>query len=791
MLDDLRHAYRRLRSRPALMLAAAAMLALGVGLTTAMFTVVDALILRPVPFTDADRLTRVAMFTKNGGRTVVARTVLEAWRGIRAFDAAEGATTGTSIVESGAGPLVRASARVSPGIFAMLGVRPIRGRVFDLEEGRAGSDDRVLLSEDLWRSSLGAEPDLVGRRVTIDGTPLLVVGVMPREFRFPEWNTVVWTPLDFVAPPPALSGVLPQAFVRLAAGVPRSDAMRIATDAARAADPTLTSDMQATPRPLAGATPGFYDQRAIPLLAGGAGLVFLVLCANVCSLLLARLTARQREFRMCAALGASRARLLRQAALEHGLLGAIGAGLGAGLAWTLVSLSRAFLPEAFLLRTLNPLDLDARALIAAVSAGFVAALAAGILPAWIGTRPDAGSALGRAERTSTETRAARALTRTLLVAEVAFACTLLAGAALLVRSFVNLSSVDRGLRTDGVLTTWIGLPAKAFPAGPSRVAITAALETAVKGLPGVEQVALSSGLPPDGGGTHFYDDWLGDGPDAKPQKMVVQGYNVGPEFFALYGIPLLRGRTFEASDGPDRVIVGERLAERLWPGQNPVGRSFRFSKTSLQVVGLAREINLPSLETSRDLPEFYQPFTFGRSTSIFMNVSCHVRCPDEVVVRQQILAAVPAASIYQVRMLSEAYREELARPRAAAVLGGTFAVIAVLAAGGGLFSVLSYAVGRRRREFGIRTALGASPTQIRGLVYRDGAQVAAMGVALGIAASAGLARVIASLEYGVSGFDPVSWAVVLGVLAGTTMLASWRPARTAVRVDPINLLREE
>ena len=221
--------------------------------------------------------------------------------------AVEGATTGKSIVETGAGPIVRASARVSPGMFAMLGARPIRGRAFDATEGRAGSDDRVLLSEDLWRSAFGGDPDLVGRWVTIDGAASFVVGIMPREFRFPEWNTVVWKPLDFAAPPPALAGDLPQAFVRLAPGVPESDAMRIATDAARRADATLTTQMQATPRPLAGATPGFYDQRAIPLLAGGVALVFLVLCANVCSLLLARLTARQREFHMCAALGASRA----------------------------------------------------------------------------------------------------------------------------------------------------------------------------------------------------------------------------------------------------------------------------------------------------------------------------------------------------------------------------------------------------------------------------------------------------------------------------------------------------
>jgi predicted permease len=791
LIDDLSHACRRLRSRPGMMIAAAAMLGLGIGLTTAMFTVVDALILRPVPFHDADRLAGISLRSGNTGRRVVSPAVLDVWRGSSAFAAAEGATPGVAILQTGTGPMVRKSARVSPGLFAMLGARPMRGRVFDAGEGRAGTDDRVLLSEDVWRAAFGADPDLVGRRITIDGITALVIGLMPRDFRFPEWNTTIWRPLDYSAPPSASANDLPQPFVRLAPGVPVNDAMRIAMDAAVGVDSAIPPNTRAIAAPLAGMTIDPYYQRALPVLAGGVGLVFLVLCANVCSLLLARLTARQREFRLCAALGASRARLLRQACLEHGLLGLAGAALGVGLAWTLVALTRAFLPEAFLLRTLNPVDLDGRALLVAASAGFMATLVAGVVPAWMGTRPDPSSSLGRVDRTMTESRGARALTRTLLVSEVALAFTLLVSAALLVRSFVNLSSVDRGLRTDGVLTGWVALPAKAYPSGPARLAVTAALEDAVRRLPGVDRIALTSGLPPGGGATHYYDDWRTDTPGAPPQSLDVSSYEVGPDFFELYGIPIVRGRTFQPGDGPDRAIVGERLAARLWPGGNPVGSTFHFGKQTFQVVGLAREISFPSLDTHRDMPEFYQPFTFGRSSYVFMNIRCRARCPDEAVIRQQILATVPGANIVKLGLVSEAYREELARPRASAALGGAFAAIAVLAAAGGLFSVLSYAGERRRREFGIRTAFGASPGQIRGLVLRDGALVAALGVAIGVAASAALARVLASLEYGVTGFDPLSWTVVLGMLAGTTLLAAWRPARSAARVDPIALLRED
>lgn len=788
--DDVRHALRRLRSRPGVMLAAAVMLGLGIGLTTAMFTVVDALILRPVPFRDPDRLANLAMMNNRGGRLAVAPGVLQAWRESPAFASAEGASPGKAIVETGLGPIVRASARVSPGMFAMLGVAPLRGRAFDAFEGRSGTDDRVVLSEDVWRVYFGADAGLIGRRISIDGESLILVGVMPSGFRVPEWNTVVWRPLDYRAPPPALVSELPRAYVRLAPGVPLDDALRMATDVARKVDPSITSETSARVLPMGALARDPYYQRAVPLLAGGVGLVFLVLCANVCSLLLARLSARQREFRMCAALGASRARLVRQAFVEHALLGAGGAAAGLFLAWGLVSLSRRFLPEAFLLRTLNPVDLDIRAFAVAIAAGLVATMAAGVLPAWIGTRADTSSALGRAERTSTESRGARTLTRALLVTELALACTLLVGATLLVRSVINLAMADRGMRTEGVLTSWIGLPAKVYSDAAARRAIAATIEDSIRQLPGVERIAFSSGVPPGGGGIHFGDDWLPDGPDARPVSLVASSYNVGDDFFQLYGIPLLRGRTFQPGDGPERVIVGERMAAALWPGQDPVGRSFRRGKEQLHVVGLVREITFPSLEANRDRAEFYRPFVPGGG-NLWLNLACRPRCPDEAAVRKQILSVVPRANIVSVYLLSEQYREELARPRAAAALAGTFAVIAVLAAAGGLFGVLSYAVGRRRREFGIRTALGASPRQIRGLVLRDGARVAALGVAAGIAASVALVRAIASLQYGVTGFDPATWTLVLGLLVATTLAASWRPARAAARVDPVTLLRED
>jgi putative ABC transport system permease protein len=786
MWQDIRYAFRGLARRPGWAITAIGMLGLGIGITTAMFTIVDTLILRPVPFRDPDQLSFVYMGTDRGGRTNVAPSVLRAWRESPAFTRAEAAVPDTSLVEVNGSVVTRGMARITPGLFDLLGgVRPVRGRLFDANEVRAGIDEEVVLSEDVWRSLYHADPAIVGRRVTIDGDSLVVIGVLPSSFRFPSWNTVIWRAVDFEAP---AAMERPRVYVRFAPEVPREEALRMATEAARDAD-SANANLRVLAYPLAGLVLDSYYQRAVPLLAGGVVLVFLVLCSNACSLLLARFTARRREFSMRSALGASRLRLVRQALVESGVLGAMGIMAGIGIGLALVSFSRAFLPEAFLLRTLNPLNIDTRALAVASAAGVVATLWAGLLPAWIGTRLDAEKSLRVTEQGGTETRGARTITRALLIGEVALACTLLVGATLLVRSFGNLSSVERGLDTEGVIIATMSIPSAAFPDSTSRAGVARTIEEMVGRLPGVRHVAWSYGFPPKGGAFSF-GQWQSDAPDTPVVDMVVDRYYVGPEFFSLHGIPLLRGRTFLPSDSENDVVVGERLAAALWPGLNPIGRGFGFGEERFRVIGLAREIHHPSLNAALDRPEFYHRFG-GVGTYPMMSLQCGDTCPDAAVVRQQIVAAHPAIQVVDVRPMEDAYFEELARPRAAAALSFAFAAIAVLAVAGGLFSVLSFAVSRRRREFGIRTALGASPAQIRRVVLRDGITVGVVGVAVGAVCAFLLARALTSVQYGVTATDPLSWAVVLGLLALTTIAASWWPARQAARTDPVLLLREE
>jgi putative ABC transport system permease protein len=760
------------------------MLALGIGITTAMFTIVDALVLRPVPFRAPEQLAHIWMGTDRGGRTTVTPAVLRAWRESPAFDAAESAIPGTAVLEANGTIVTRGIATVTPGVFEMLGgVRPIRGRLFDAAEAGAGAFERLLISETVWRTLFNADPAIVGRPVRIDGEPLVVVGILPADFRFPSADTVLWRPVDLDRQP----GARARAYLRFAPGMPREDALRVATEAAVAAD---AENAGRSPRvyPLAGIDDA-YSNRAIPLLAGGVVLVFLVLCANVCSLLLARLTARRREFSMRAALGASRSRLIRQALVESGVLGGLGVVAGVGIAWALVSVSRALLPEALLLQTLNPLNLDARALVVTSVAGVLGTLAAGLLPAWLSTRTDANEALRVADRSGTEARGARALTRTLLVVEIALACTLLVGATLLVRSFVNLAGVDRGLDTSGVTTVWLSLPSTTPPDGAAREALASTLDDALRQLPGVRQLAWSYGLPPQGGMISF-GEWTSDLPGLPPVDMVVDRYTVGPDFFALYGIPVLRGRVFGPSDSSANVVVSERLAAALWPDTDPLGRTFRFQKEQFHVIGVAREIHYPTMETHLDRPEFYHPLR-GVGGYPMASLRCQPDCPDGAVIRHRLATVHPDVQVHAAGPIEQTYLAQLARPRATAALAVAFAAIAVLAAAGGLFSVLSYAVGRRRREFGIRTALGASPAQIRGVVLRDGLVVGLTGLAIGTLFAALLARALGSLQYGVTSGDPLSWAIVLVLIALTMIGASWRPARAAARMDPVVLLREE
>jgi putative ABC transport system permease protein len=801
LIEDCWRAGRRLRSNRGTLALSIGMLALAIGVTTTMFTVLDALVLHPVPFRDAGRLTRVVVATEGFFASTAPPAALRAWQGSGIFDGVEGAIQSPVELEGGEGLVRKAGARVTPGLLEMLGVRPIVGRTFTPGEGRGGAENRILLSEELWIALFNRDPGIVGRRIRVSGVPTEVIGVLPAAFRFPYSSTLAWRPIDFSAPPPGLDRAQPMVFARLKPGMPEADALRRADDAAGGAG-ALQPGEHARFRPIAAGMVDPYSRRAVTAMSIGVALVFLVLCANAMNLMLTRFSARRREFGVCAALGASRGRLLREALAETALVGAMAAGSGLALAVGLVGLATGYLPAALLTRTLTPVAVSWRAIVATSVVAVVAAAIAGLAPAWMATRTGAADALRGASRGGTDERSHRRLARGLLVAEVALAAALLAGAAQLVRTFVNLTRADRGLNAEGVITGWIALPEFAFPDRASRLAFAATLEDRLKQLTGVQQVSLSGGVPP-GGGSLYFGAARSDEPGAPAINAVVHAYSVSARFFDLFGIRLLAGRTFSAASPPDEVVLGEQLAKRLWPGGGAVGRSFTIEghPAPFRVVGVVREIRSPSLDPLLDEPEMYHPLVvekdgraeasaFG-SGQIFVALRCGESCTGLDAIGRAIRELSAQAMVVRLGPMEEDYLKDLARPRAAAALAAMFAAVALLASTGGLFGVLNAAVARRRREFGIRVALGIAPDRLTRLVLADAARLAVAGLAFGAFGAWMLGRTLSTLTFGVSSADPASWAAVLGSLTVTTILAAWLPGREAARVNPAELLRTE
>jgi predicted permease len=801
LITDFRRAARRLRSNPGTLALSVAMLALAIGVTTTMFTVLDALMLHPVPFRDASRLTTVVVAKDGRFMSTVPAPVLRAWQDSGIFAAIGGAFQSPVTFEGRDGVVTRGGARVTPGLLETLGVRPLLGRLFVDGEGRAGADDRIVLSEEIWESLFARDPQIVGRRIRVSGVPTEVVGIVAATIRFPYSNSLTWQPIDFGAPPPALARSRPTAYARFQAAVPEAAALARA-DGVLHTMPGVDPGEHAMFRPLAAGMVDAYSTRAVTALSVGVGLVFLVLCANAMNLMLTRFAARERDFGVCSALGASRTRLLREAVAETIMVGLAAAGAGLGLAVILVRLATGYLPAALLTRTLTPVAISWRAIVATSIVAAIAAAIAGLTPAWMATRIDATDSLRGVGRGGGDRRSHRQLSRALLVGEVALAAALLAGAGQLVRTFVNLTRADRGLNADGVITGWISLPRYAFTERAGRLAFAAALEERLARLPGVQQVSLSGGVPP-GGGMLYFSPMRSDLPHAPEKNAVVHGYNVGPQFFDLFGIRLLAGRTFSVPAPDDEVVIGEQLAKLLWPSGEAVGHTFTMEghPSPYRVIGVAREIRSPSLDPLLDEPEMYHPLVIERdgkteasalgSGSVFAALRCGASCPPLETISRSIREVSARAEIVRLGPMELDYLKDLARPRAAAALGAVFALVALLASAGGLFGVLNAAVARRRREFGIRVALGITPSRLTGLVVRQAFALSAMGLALGIFGAWLLSRGLASLTYGVSPADPVMWAAVFGSLALTTVLAAWRPGAQAARVDPAELLRTE
>ena len=787
LASDLRQALRGVRATPGTTTLAIGLLALAIGTCTTMFTLADAIIFNAVPYRDADRLVHIGIAREPGAwpSNTTTASAIRAWRDAGIFEQVEAHRTTSTIVDAGAGTTGAAVLWITPGAIEMLGVAPIRGRALTPDDAHQ-TVPPVLISARFWRTQLGAADDVIGRRISIDGKPADIVGVMPADVRFPNSVRDVWRAIDLTRPP--LAALSPIA--RLKPGVPREETARQANLVTRHHDPALLAGPEAvTFAPVTG-TRLFddYTVNATRLLFTGFLLVLLVASVNIANLLLARAVGRRRERAVRAALGATRFRLVQQALLESAVMATLAATIGLLLAWLAVSTLDTALPAFITARGPNAIDFDKRSAIAVVALAVLATVTSAVLPAWLGTRTTASDVLKEGERGSSEGRVARRLTSALIVGEIAVAVTLLVGAALMVRTFVALANADRGIDTRNVALLQVNLPSFQVPDVQRQEALASEIHDRLAGLPGVVQVMRALSVPPDRSET--YSSVIETGEGTQVEGLEVSGYLAVPGFFEFFDIRLVAGRALSAEDPDEAVVVSKNLADALWPDvSDPVGRTFRMGDEPMvrQVVGVSRNVRTSVQDPRTDTPEFFQSYR-RPGPNYVIKLEEGARLSDEKVAAL-IRTVHPAYLVRRVEWLDDTYAEQFERPQLAAFAAGSFAIFGLLVCAAGLFSVLSLAVTRRRREFGIRLAIGARPAHLSRLVARQTLLTLGAGLSIGCAGALAVARGLSSVLAGIEVTDAASWIAVVALVIVAGVAAAWLPMRDARRTDPLLLLR--
>lgn len=807
---DARLALRRLRHAPGFSLAVVALVALGVGASTAMFTLVDQVLLRPLPYPAPDRLVRLFETSSKRGveRTGVARGNLVAWRErSRSFEAlALGYATGRTIGGGAAEAEVVLTGQVSCQFLPLLGVTMRHGRTFDADECRRatystaaapiGPDPVIVLGHGLWQRRFGSDPGIVGRVVSFERRAYRVIGVLAAPLDLPEPGVEAFLPWE-------LEGRLNHdqrytvALGRLRGGVAveaAGDELKaIASDLARAM-PQTNEGWSVDLAPLQAHTTASARPALLVLLAGSF-LLLAIACANVALLFLARAAARGPESALRLALGAGRMRVLREGLLEALLPCAAGGLLGLGLAAALVALAPQAWPD--LPRTISP-GVDASAAAFAIAAALCSALCAGGWPAWRATREDPRGALDASQRVAGGRD--RGLRGGLVVAEVALTVALLTGAGLLVRSVRSLESTSPGFRTDGVWVAPVFLDQQEYASGTRSRQYYAQLLARLRALPGVVAVGAATRLPTSNVGPYFARPvWpAGDGATAAPKteawvRMLTPGY------LDTLGIPVVAGRDFDATDVPDGrpvVAVSQSLARRLWPAGDAIGRSLVVDYSTngtypYEVIGVFGDVRF-SGPRSEPLDEVF--FPHAQRSYLIMNVALRTAAgapPVAEAVRQvfrEIDAQKPPQAVHRLEdLLGATYVRERRAMQLAVAFGLAAATLCAL----GLYGLLAYGVDRRRRELAVRSALGAGRARLVRLVAGEATTLVALGLALGTLATAATVPALASLLHGVGPADPVTSAWVLAALAAVALAASAVPAWRAASLDPARELRRD
>jgi putative ABC transport system permease protein len=810
-LQDLIYGLRMLRRNPGFTFVAVLTLALGIGANTAIFSVVNAVLLRSLPYRDPDRLVRVSYYRERlGTDTALGAEFLE-WRDqAKAFEQIAAYRFETAVLSGDGEPERLTSGRISADLFATLGVAPALGRAFTSAEEIAGGPPVVILSNGLWRSRFGGDPQVIGRAITLNGQSRTVIGIMPDGFRFSE-DTDLWLPLalDVTEHLNRKQVVNVRVIARLKTGVTleaaRAD-LSVILERQRQAFPQIYSrylDMQVRMIELSESLVGNV-RLALLVLLGAVSFVLLIACANVANLLLARSAARQKEMAIRAAVGAGRLRLVRQLLTESLLLSLLGGAAGLLAAKWGVKLLVAMSPDW--IARIEESRVDGRVLgftcVAVLLTGFLA----GIFPALQASRADVNEML-KAQSTIGGARPGRGgLQRALpalMITELALALVLLVGAGLMIKSFLRLLDVPKGFNPDGVLTLVLSPnSAKYPPRTPQRNAYYGEALARVQALPGIQSASLASLTPLEGVNEIMWFQIEGRPPFERGKEPTANANAISPEYFRAMGIELRAGREFTAQDvaaAPQVIIINETIARRFFPNENPVGHRLLMGPIPKTIVGVVGDTRHFSLDQEVRL-EVYRPYL--QHQNAVMNMAVRV-APGQnnpaglsglaAAIRNRVRSIEPDEPVNQVVVLNERLSNSRAVTgrRFQMLLFGVFAAAALVIATVGIYGVISYAISQRTHEIGIRMALGAQTSDVLRMVIWRGMSLALVGVGLGLAAALALTRVMKSLLFEVSATDPATFAIIALLLVGVALIASYIPARRATKVDPLQALRHE
>lgn len=802
--QDVRYGLRQLRRNPGFTAVAVITLALGIGANTAIFSVIDATLLRPLPFTDPGRLVELWQTLPKKGEYedgVCYQNLVDWNRDNRTFEGMA-AYRDLDVTLSGKGePAVIPGAAVSSSVFHVLGVKPIVGRALIPADDVTGSSPVALVSEGLWRSRLGSDPKIIGKTIEVDQKPFTVVGVLPASFRFPYQGspTEIWLPL--IQDPEVGYMVMRRgpAFWQAIGRLRRGRTIKKAEEDLNLIAARLAAQFPQTNKgsgvrvvPLQAQLVGNVRSALIVLL-GAVFLVLLIACVNVGNLFLARSTSRTKEIAVRAALGASRRRLIRQLLSESILFGLAGGAVGLLLAWpvtaALVRLAAADLPH------IHPVSLNGWVLGFTAAISFGVGLIFGLVPAFLSTRPDLQKTLKEGGLISGDGKGRMQLRATLMASEVALAVVLSIGAGLLIRSFVRLTHVDLGFNPQHVLTAQISLPRPSFPNRREQALFYGRVLRSLCTLPAVSSAGATTVLPLTG---LFGVGFAIPGRNAE----YTAGYSaVSQDYFRAMQIPLVQGRSFGGKDdakSPAVVIVNQAFARRYFPNQNPVGQYLMLNAIEgshkREIVGVAGDIKQTELAAA-PIPQVYVPYT--QSPIPFwggMSFVLRTRLAPEALsaaVRKQIHVLDHEMPVQHLQPMDAWLAASASQSRFSALLLAIFAGLALMLAAVGIYGVTAYAVGQRTHEIGVRMALGAQRRDVLKLVAAQGMPPAIVGLGIGIGGACGATRLLSSMLYAVKPIDVLTFIAVSLILTGGSLLACYIPARRATNIDPMAALRHE